>query len=94
MSDLSFHVREFLPDCQDGEEMELRKALLKAREYASVLKPRVASDAAYDLACQAHEVAGQYVYADVSTGRLEIARNLCRALVQAAMCTEHLEALQ
>lgn len=94
MSDLSFHVREFLPDCADGEEMELRKALLKAREYASVLKPRMASDTAYDLACAAHEVAGQYVYAEVTTGRLEIARNLCRALVQAAMCTEHLEGLQ
>ncbi len=37
MSDLSFHVHHFMPDCA-GEELELRKALLRVREYAAMRK--------------------------------------------------------
>lgn len=94
MSDLSFHVREFVPSCADGPEMDHRMALLTARDYASAIKARATGDASYDLACAAHEWAGQYVYADVPVARLEIVRNLCRSLVQAAFSAEHLEAMQ
>lgn len=90
MSDLSFHVHHFVPTAQ-GEELELRTALLKARDYASALKSRVASDTAYDLACAAHEWAGLYVYAEVPLPRLKIAVSLCRNLVQAAFSADHLE---
>lgn len=90
MSDLSFHVRKFVP-AAEGEELEQRIALLKARDYASALKARVASDRAYDFACAAHEAAGDFVFAEVPLARLKIAVSYCRNLVQAAFSAEHLE---
>lgn len=90
MSDLSFHVREFVP-AAEGEELEHRIALLKARDYASALKGQALDDTAYDLACLAHEVAGEFVFADASLPRLKIAVTYCRNLVQAAFCATHLE---
>ena len=90
MSDLSFHVREFVPNAE-GEELKMRIALLKARDYASALKWKAASDLAYDLACAAHEMAGQFVFAEVPLARLTIALRFCRNSVQAAFDAEHLE---
>ncbi|MCV0384262.1 MAG: hypothetical protein K5799_12585 [Erythrobacter sp.] len=90
MSDLSFHVRQFVPACADGEEMEHRQALLKARDYAAAQRGKVFSDRAIDLACEAHETAGAFVYADVPVDRLKIAVAYCRNLVHAAFLAEHL----
>ena len=91
MSDLSFHVREFVPACPDGEEMEARTALLKARDYAAMLRARVESDAAFAHAVAAHDMAGALVYADVPVDRLKIAVAYCRNLVHAAFLADHLE---
>lgn len=90
MSDMSFHIRQFVPACSDGEEMEHRTALLKARDFAAAQRSKVFSDFAINLACGAHEVAGAFVYANVRNARLGIAVALCRNLVQAAYLAEHL----
>ena len=90
MSDLSFHVRQFVPECADGEEMEHRTALLKARDFAAAQRGKVFSDWAINLSCSAHETAGAFVFADVSNDRLKIAVALCRNLVHAAYLAEHL----
>jgi len=91
MSDLAFHIREFAPTCAEGPEMEQRQALLKARDYASHLRSRVNSQRAFDHAVAAHEMAGGYVFAEVSVARLEIAVAYCRNLVQAAFLADHLD---
>lgn len=90
MTDLSFHVREFVPECADGEEMELRTGLLKARDFAAAQRGKVFSDWGINLACEAHDMAGAFVYADVPTDRLKIALAYCRNLVHAAYLAEHL----
>ncbi len=92
MSDLSFHVRQFVP-AADGEEMEHRQALLRARDYAAMMRGQTVSNAAYDLAWRAHEAAGEFVFAsDVPLPRLKAAVSYCRHLVQAAMLAERMEA--
>ena len=91
MSDLSFHVREFLPDCQDGDEMEVRKALLMARDYAAILRSRVHASWALTLAAEAQEIAGDFAFSETSLDRLKIARDYCRNLVQAAMLADWFE---
>lgn len=91
MTDLSFHVRQFVPDCADGEEMEQRQALLRARDYATVLRSKVTCEAAYNHAIDAHEMAGAYVFADVSPDRLKVAVAYCRNLVHAAFLADHLD---
>lgn len=88
MTDLSFHVRQFVPDCADGAEMELRTALLVARDYAAMLRSRVATEWAITLAAEAHEMAGEYAFAVASLDRLKVVRNYCRNLVQAAMLAD------
>ena len=91
MTDLSFHVRHFLPDCPDGEEMELRKALLTARDYSAMLRSRVQTEWAITLAAEAHETAGLFVFAPVPLDRLKLSRDYCRNLVQAGMLADWLE---
>lgn len=91
MSDLSFHVRHYVPDAT-GEDLEARVALLKARDWAAALRGRTVSRKAYDFACDAHEVAGAFVFAAGETKqRLDFAVKLCRHLVAAAMIVEQLE---
>ena len=90
MSDLAFHVRQFVPACADGEELEHRTSLLKARDFAAAQRGKVFSDAAINLSYAAHETAGEYVYADVPVDRLKIAVAFCRHLVSAAYLAEHL----
>ena len=91
MTDLSFHVRHFLPDCPDGEEMELRKALLTARDYSAMLRSRVHTEWAITLAAEAHERAGLFAFAPVPLDRLKIVRDYARNLVQAAMLADWIE---
>ena len=90
MSDLSFHIRQFVPACADGDEMEARTALLKARDFAAAQRGKVYSTEAINLSCEAHEAAGAFVYADVPVDRLKIAVGYCRNLVHAAYLAEHL----
>jgi hypothetical protein len=91
MTDLAFHVREFLPECQ-GEELEQRKSLLVARDYAADLRGKVWSRTALEHAATAHELA-DYFYKDetASPDRLKIALAYCRNLVHAAFLVDHLE---
>lgn len=90
MSDLSFHVREFVPACE-GAELEHRTALLRARDYAAMLRGKVTSETALEHAAAAHEMAGEFVFAEVPADRLKIAVAYCRNLVHAAFLAEHLE---
>ena len=91
MSDLSFHVRQFVPECADGEEMELRTALLVARDYAAMLRSRVHPEWALTLAAEAHDMAGEYAFAIAPLDRLKAVRDYCRNLVQAAMLADWFE---
>lgn len=91
MTDLLTQVRHFVPDCQDGDELEQRRALLKAREYAAMLRAQAEGDIAIEHAIAAHEAAGAYCYAKVPVARLKIAVGYCRAMVQAAFLADHLE---
>ncbi|WP_095012689.1 hypothetical protein [Tsuneonella mangrovi] len=90
MSDLAFHVRQFVP-AAEGTELEKRIALLSARDYASGLLGQVLGDLAYNYAHDAHAIAGTFVFADVPPLRLELAVKCCRHLVMAAFLADHLE---
>lgn len=91
MSDLSFHVRAYVPDAA-GEELEARVALLKARDWAAALRGCTVNSQALNLACDAHEVAGAFVFAvGETTQRLALAVKLCRHLVAAATLAEQLD---
>lgn len=90
MSDIAFHIRQFVPTAE-GVELEYRAALLKARDYAAASRGRAESSLAYDLACAAHEVAGEFLFADVSVPRLDLSVKLCRHLVSAAHLAEFLD---
>ena len=90
MSDLAFHIHSFVPDCE-GEELEQRTALLKARDYAADLRAKVLSRTALHHAADAHELAGAFVFADVPVDRLKIAVAYCRNLVHAAFLADHLD---
>jgi hypothetical protein len=91
VTDLSFHIRQFMPDAQ-GEELEHRQALLKARDWAAALRGRTNSLRAFNLAVEAHEVAGEFVFAQGETPqRLGFAAKLARHLVGAAMLAEQLD---
>lgn len=90
MSDLAFYIQQYLPSAE-GVELEQRIALLKARDWAAALRGRAENGLALDLACLAHDIAGQWLYAEgESTERLSMAVILCRRLVGAAMVEEAL----
>jgi len=91
MSDLAFHVRKYVPDCLDGDEMERRKSLLTARDYAVMLITRTKAEIATDHAIAAREVADAFAFSDVPLARLDIALSYCRHLVQCAFIADHLE---
>lgn len=91
MSDLGFHVRTYVPTAA-GEELEHRVALLKARDWAAALRGRTQCLQAFNLAAEAHELAGAYVFAtEVNESRLQPVVRLCRHLVAAAMLAEQIE---
>lgn len=93
MSDLAFHVRQFVPDCQDGDEMAARCGLLTARDYAARLRGSAVSNIAYDHAIAAHEMAGEFVFADAPLDRLKLATAYCRNMVQAALIADNMALL-
>ncbi len=84
------YIHQFVPDAQ-GKELELRLALVKARDYCARLRGTTVNFRAHNHACDGHEMAGEYVFADVPTGRLEIAVSYCRHIVMAAFLADHLE---
>jgi hypothetical protein len=88
---LRFHIRRYVPDAE-GEELTHRVTLLKARDCAAVLRGRTQSWLATECACQAHNVAGCFVFRPhESLARLEVASILCHALVKAAMAADSLD---
>lgn len=90
MSDLAFHVRQYLPEAQ-GEELEHRIALLKARDWAAAMRGRTTVLQSFNLAVEAHEAAGAFVFKiDETVERLAFAVKLTRHLVGAAMMAEQL----
>lgn len=91
MSDLAFHIRQFVPDCADGEELEQREALLKARDFAAALRGRTEGSVATEHAIHAHELAGAFVFAPVPLPVLQMAVKYCRCMVQAAFIADHFE---
>lgn len=88
---LAFHVHTYCPDAA-GKELEHREALLKARDFAAAIRGKTVSRAAYDHAVTAHDIAGEYVFADVSEETLANVVKYCRHLVQAAILAEYLDA--
>jgi len=86
------HVRQFVPS-SDGEELDLRIKLLKARDFAAALRGRTESRRALEHAVDAHEAAGSAVFLiDASTVHLDLVARYCRHMVAAAMLAEQLEA--
>jgi len=91
MGALSFHIRQYLPDAE-GEDLEVREVLLRARDHAAALRGRTVSLRAFNLAAEAHEICGAFVYATNETlGRLSLAAKLCRHLVHAAILAEQMD---
>jgi len=90
VTDLAFHVRQFAP-AAEGEELRHRVALLKARDYAASLRGQCIGERASDHACDAHEMTGAFVFADVPIARLRIAVEYARHMVMAAFLADHLE---
>lgn len=83
-------VLEFVPYASD-EELAHRVALLKARDYSASLLGGAVTPRAYDHASDAHEIAGAFVFAQVSPKKLELALRYCRLLVMAAFVIDYLE---
>lgn len=87
----AFHIKTYLPDAE-GEALKYRCDLLKARDYAAVLRGRVSSPRAQEHAIDAHEVAGAFVFDEqASETQLSAALSYCRALVKAAMAADLIE---
>jgi hypothetical protein len=87
----TWHIREMLGRECDGEELEHRTALLKARDYAALLRARTQCREATDYAADAHEIAGEALYADLPAERLAVVVQICRNLVNAARGFDLLE---
>ena len=86
------HVLHYVPNAS-GEELEHRIALLKARDWGAAMRGRTESLRAFNLAIEAHEVAGAFVFAlHEKPARLGQAAKLARYLVGAAMQAELLDA--
>ena len=87
---LIVYIRQYMPGVPD-DELTLRLALVKARDYCAMLRGTTRHALAHSYACDGHEMAGEFVFAEVPRERLEIAIKYCRHIVQAAFLAEHLE---
>lgn len=83
MSNLTPHIRNFVPDAE-GEELEVREALMVARDYAAMLRTQPRTEWCLLLAAAAHEEASEFVFSNAPLVRLKAVRDYCRNLVQAA----------
>lgn len=87
---LAFHIRQYCPGAE-GEELAQRITLLKARDHAAAMRGRTYSHLADQCAWHAHETAGRFVFRPgESEARLNMAAQLCRALVKAAAAADSL----
>ena len=74
-----------------GRDLDLRVRLLKARDMAAAMRGRSESPLADWLACQCHEIAGAMVFSTaLREAQLDLALQLCRALIRAAMSADSL----
>jgi hypothetical protein len=89
VADLAVHIHQFVPSAA-GDELEQRIALLKSRDHAAMLGGSATDEYATNLACDAHEVAGEWVYAPASVAQLSLAATLARSLVNASFAAEYL----
>lgn len=90
-SGLAYHVREFVPG-SEGEDLEHRIALLKAREYAAKIRCKPVGEIARGHAIDAQQVADLFLHDEHCTlDRLKLAVTYCRNLVQAAVIAEFLD---
>lgn len=89
---LEQHVRQFLPDC-DGKELEHRVALLKTRDRAAALRGRSDCPLAINYACDAHSLAGDFVFLKRATlPELELAVQTSHRMIGAALGLDSLSA--
>lgn len=87
----AFHVRSYLPEA-DGEELEHRINLLKARDYAAKLRGQLQTPWGQSHATDAHELAGAILFKPgIDNTHLKAAVDYCRALVKAAMLADLLD---
>jgi len=89
VEDLAIQIQQFVPDAA-GEELEHRISLYKARDHAAMLRGQSTILQAFQLACDAHEAAGEFLYADMAPDRLKLAATYVRNLVHAAFLAEQL----
>ena len=83
-------VLHYLPTSA-GADLDLRVRLLKARDMAAAMRGRSESALADWLACQCHDLAGAMVFAGgLREAQLDLAVQLCRSLVRAAMAADSL----
>lgn len=83
-------VLVFLPE-ESGASLDHRGRLLKARDMAAALRGRTESPLADWLAYSCHDLAGWMVFRpDVPAERLNLAVQLCRKLIGAALAADSL----
>lgn len=88
---LSKHVQHFLPKAE-GEELAHRIALLKARDYAGMIRCKPIGEIARQHAIDAQQAADHFFHDEgASAQELKLAVDYCRHLVQAAFIAEHLD---
>lgn len=87
----TFHIHQFMPEC-DGDELEHRIALLKARDYAGMIRCKPIGEIARSHAVDAQEAANHFFHdAGASVQELKLAVDYCRHLVQAAFIAEQID---
>lgn len=90
---LEFHVKQYVPDAE-GESLDQRVTLLQARDWCAHLRGRVHSPFSGNLAAEAQDIAGQYVFnAKCPAHELKAAAELCRRLSAAALAADTLAAI-
>ena len=57
----TFHIHQFMPEC-DGDELEHRIALLKARDYAGMIRCKPIGEIARSHAVDAQEAANHFFH--------------------------------
>ena len=68
-----------------------RDALIRTRDQAAQMMGNTLSHRAYGHAYDAHQVAGEFIFADLPEQRLEAAARYCHAQVKSAMLAEQID---
>jgi hypothetical protein len=88
---MAFQIQEHMHRIVEGDELIHRIALMKARDFATSLTTRTASQYALGYAIDARDFAGETVFQEMGIDRLETCVRHCRHLVQCAFSAEALE---